>query len=150
MMPAPFVPQFTERQNRSLKRIVESLTAAQTRTKTCYQHLRSSDRKDFQDQILVCPTTSSHPEPSATHPATFPAWAYNLSQGGIGFVALPVIGQYTVSVGIRVSDGSVRWLTGRVVRARAIPEEDFIDYGVAFQSLRTAPREGSQPAIYAD
>lgn len=149
-MPTPYIPQYTERQNRSLKRIVESLTAAQSRTKACYERLRTSDRKEFQNQVLVCQTTPTDPEPSPTHPSTFPAWAYNLSQGGIGFVALPVIGQYSVSIGIRTHEGSVRWLTGCVVRARTIPEEDFIDYGVAFRSPRATPREGSPQPVCAE
>lgn len=145
-MPTPFIAQYTDRQNRSLKRIVESLTAAQTRTRSCYQHLRKYDRKDFQDQILVCLTTPSKPEPSETHASTFPAWAYSLSQGGVGFVALTPISQGTVSIGIRSVAGSIRWLTGRIVRTRPIPEEEFIDYGVAFQSQRvTGGEQASSP-----
>lgn len=148
-MSAPYIPQYTERQNRSLKRIAESLTSAHSRTKSCYQHLRASDRKDFQNQILVCATSPSHPEPSPAHPTTFPAWAYNLSQGGIGFVTLNEIFQTNVSIGIRTPEGGIRWLNGRVVRVRPIPEEDFIDYGVAFQSRNLPAREGKQHQGFA-
>lgn len=148
-MPTPYIPQYTERQNRSLKRIAETLAAAHSRTKSCYQHLRATDRKDFQNQVLICLTSPSHPEPSPTHPSTFPAWAYNLSQGGIGFVALKEILQTHVSIGIRTPEGGLRWLTGRVVRVRPIPEEEFVDYGVAFQSRNLPPREGNQHLGYA-
>lgn len=132
-MSLPTINGITERQHRSLRRIVESLTSAQTRTQSCYNKVRKHDRKDFQDQILVCLPISTDPVPREDHPSIISAWAYNLSRGGVGFVALPQIAQYHVTIGIKRPDGTVRWLPGRIVRARPIPEEEFIDYGVAFQ-----------------
>ncbi len=132
-MPAIGIPQYTERENRSLKRILDKLSASENRTETQYKRVRKHDRKDFQGQILVCLVSPEGPPPSEDHPTTFPAWAYNLSQGGIGFVALVPIVDLVVSIGLKRPDGLIRWMPGRVVRNRPIPEEDFIDYGVAFQ-----------------
>lgn len=138
-MTAQILSPFTERQNRSLKRIVEMIRAAQSRTLTCYKHVRQHDRKEFQDQVLVCLPSPAAPEPSEDHPTTFPGLAYDLSQGGVGLLALVPIGQTNVSIGIKRPDGSFRWLRGTVVRARPIPNEEFIDYGISFQRQPRQP-----------
>jgi hypothetical protein len=134
------IPTYTERQNRSLNRIVEMLAAAETRAGTAYKRTRKHPRKEFQGRILVCLPTPGCPEPGEGHPTTFPAWAYNLSQGGVGFVAPMDILSPSIAIGLKQPDGSVRWMMGRIVRRRRILGENFIDYGVAFQR-----QSGGQP-----
>lgn len=132
-MSLAFITEFTERQNRTLKRIVEMLNAAEARTESMYKRARKHDRKEFQGRIYIFVPTAVSAEPSEDCPTTLPAWAYNLSQGGVGFVAPNEIAQKSVAIGLKRPDGAIRWMTGRIVRSRPIPNEDFFDYGVAFQ-----------------
>lgn len=134
-----FLADYTERQNRSLNRIVEMLSAAESRMEPAYKHSREHDRRDFHGRILVCLPTSESSEPSEHHPSTYPAWAYNLSQGGVGFVATVKISQRLVSIGLKRTDGTYRWISGRIVRSRPVPGEEFVDYGVSFRRPPAEP-----------
>jgi hypothetical protein len=103
-----------------------------------YKHARQHDRKEFQGRIYVFLPTIASFEPSDDHASHLSAWAYNLSQGGVGFVAPHEISQKAVAIGMKRPDGAIRWMTGRVVRSRPIPGAEFFDYGVAFQRQRDA------------
>jgi hypothetical protein len=132
----PHIRDYTERQNRALQRITEMLSATETRTRSNYEHLRKHDRRDFQGQVLICMTAKNGPPPSEEHPSTFPAWAYSISSGGIGFLSPEAISAKIIAIGLKRPDGTIRWMNGIIVRTRQIPGEEFSDYGVAFQ--RTA------------
>ena len=69
--------------------------------------------------------------------ASFQVWAYDVSRSGIAFVSPEIIPQEAVAIGLKLPDGLVRWMPGRIVRSRPIPAEDFIDYGVKFQCSAT-------------
>ena len=131
-MPTVSLSQYTERQSRALLRIKEMMTASDLRAETQYKRIRRHDRKPFQGIVLICLPTLEVPEPSEDHPSTFQAWAYNISQGGVGFVLPTPIPAENVAVGLKFTGQQVRWMSGRIVRNRPIPEEEFIDYGVAF------------------
>lgn len=137
MTAMPQVRDYTERQNRALLRIVEMLAATEARTRSNYEHLRKHDRLEFQGQILIYMAAMNGPPPNEDHPSTFPAWAYSISSGGIGFLTPESISTKTISVGLKRPDGSIRWMNGIIVRVRQIPNEEFFDYGLAFQ--KTAP-----------
>lgn len=126
------VDQYSERQHRALQRILERMTISDQRAEPLYKRQRQFDRRQYQGVTLICLPTSECPEPSEDHPTTFQAWTYNLSQGGMGFVSPAPIVDDQVSVGLKLPTGAVRWMTGRIVRSRQIPEEEFFDYGVAF------------------
>ena len=123
--------QYSDRQHRALQRILERMTVSDQRAEPLYRRHRQHDRRQFQGAVLIC-LPAEAPEPSEDHPSTFQAWAYNLSQGGMGFVSpSPIDGEH-VSVGLKLPTGGVRWMAGRIVRRRRIPEEEFFDYGVGF------------------
>lgn len=111
---------------------MDMLTSAEQRAEALFKRVRQHERKAFQGTVYVCLPTADAPEPSEDHPSTFQAWAYNISQGGIGFVAPTEIPVDHVVIGLKLPNGQVRWIHGRIVRTRPIPEEEFIDYGVAF------------------
>lgn len=138
------IPQYSEKQNRDLQRVLGTISAAEQRTENHYKRLRKHARKEFQGVVLICLTSPSEPVPSEDHPGTFPAWAYSLSPGGVGFVAAVDFAAREVAVGLRLPDGSLRWMTGRVVRHRPCPGEEFCDYGVAFIKGETA---GPNPRV---
>jgi hypothetical protein len=124
--------QYSERQTRSLHRILERMSASEQRAETLYKRRRQHDRRQFQGVVLIYVPTPEAPEPSEDHPATFRAWAYNVSQGGVGFVSPEPIPGEQLMVGLKLPNDKVRWMNGRLVRNRPIPDEDFIDYGVSF------------------
>lgn len=126
------VEQYSERQTRSLQRILERMSASEQRAEMLYKRRRQHDRCHFQGVVLICLPTPEAPEPSEDHPTTFRAWAYNISQGGVGFVSPePILGEQLM-IGLKLPHDKVRWMNGRLVRNRPIPDEDFIDYGVSF------------------
>lgn len=97
--------------------------------------------------MQICQPTEAFPIPSATHPTAIFVWAYNLSSGGIGFVAPKTLAEGSVAVGLKIPDGNLRWMTGRIVRVRRIPQGDFFDYGVGFEAATAAPANEPQAAL---
>lgn len=128
---------YSERQRRSLLRIKEMMSAAAVRTAKQYQRLRQHPRKELQGTVFVRLPAPNEAAAVNDEPATFQVWAYDVSQSGIAFVSPEIIPQDAVTIGLKLPDGRVRWMSGRIVRSRPIPEEDFIDYGVKFQRSAT-------------
>lgn len=126
------VEQYSDRQKRSFQRILERLTASEQRAEALYGRQRQHDRRPFQGMVLICFPTPEAPEASEDHPTTFGAWAYSISQGGLGFVSPEPMPSEELMVGLKLPNGVVRWMKGSVVRTRPIPEEGFTDYGVSF------------------
>ena len=131
------VEHYSERQHRSLQRIKEKMTASAQRAETQYKRIRQHPRKKFQGVVSVRLPVLEKSERGIAQPAAFDVWAYDISQGGVGFVSPDIVPQEAVEIGLKRPDGFVRWMTGRIVRTRSIPEEEFIDYGVAFQRPAT-------------
>lgn len=55
----------------------------------------------------------------------------------MGFISLEAFPGEVIYVGIHLANGAIRWMRGRTVRTREIPEEQFIDHGVAFGTQPT-------------
>lgn len=127
------VEHYSERQRRSLQRIKEMLAAAAQRATTQYSRVRHHERKEFQGTVIVRLPAPVLPADADAEPVSFQAWSYDISQGGIAFISPDIIPQDSVTIGLKLPDGNIRWMPGRIVRSRPIPEEEFIDYGVAFQ-----------------
>lgn len=131
------VQQYSDQQRRSLQRIKEKMAASAQRAATRYQRIRQHPRQEFQGVVFVRLPVQEPSDATPDDPAEFQVWAYDISQGGIAFVSPEVIPQESVVIGLKLPDGLVRWMPGRIVRTRPIPEEEFIDYGVAFQRSAT-------------
>ena len=76
-------------------------------------------------------------------------WSYSLSQGGIGFISQESFDSPALWVGVHLPDGTVRWLLGKIVRRRDIPDETYLDYGVAFSTPETVTDATQEPADIA-
>ncbi len=131
------VEHYSDRQSRALQRIKEKMTASAHRAVTQYGRVRKHERKEFQGMVLVRLASTEPVETSPDDLPSFQAWAYDISQGGIAFVAPDIVPQELVEIGLKRPGGGVRWMPGRIVRSRPIPEEEFIDYGVAFRRTAT-------------
>lgn len=123
------------------------MAADEGRAEARYGVQRRHDRRPFQGPVQICQPTESFPAPSAAHPTMLTVWAYNLSSGGIGFVAPKTLAENAVAVGLKLPDGNVRWMAGRIVRVRRIPQEDFFDYGVVFEAATAAAATEPQAAL---
>lgn len=138
------IPGYSERQNRALQRIVELMVADENRAEARYRSHRRHDRLPFRGTVQVCQPTPAFPVPSEAHPTAVFVWAYNLSSGGIGFVAPKMLAEGTVVIGLKLPDGKMRWMPGRIVRVRRIPQEEFFDYGVVFEQAASAPAPANE------
>jgi hypothetical protein len=137
-MPILSLEQYSDQERRALARIKELVASTEQRTEALFKSFRRHERKAFEGGVLICLPTAEAPDVGEDHPSTFQAWAYNVSQGGIGFVAPRRILDNHLAVGLRLPNGRVRWMRGRIVRMRPIPNEDFFDYGVAFEGADAA------------
>lgn len=122
----------SERDQRAIDRLLESIDKASQRNRTVFERQRRHHRKPYRCIVSLRESGSANDRFEDDNTPCHVGWAYSLSQGGIGFIStvnflLPYLG-----VGIPLPDGSVRWVTGMIVRQREIPQERFIDYGVAF------------------
>ena len=123
---------FTERQCRAIQRILDQMDRAATRTETQYSRARQHERKPYRGPISIFVPPTNDAVPPLDGAGCPVGWAYSLSQGGMGFIALEVFPAEEIYVGIHLANGAIRWMRGRTVRTRVIPEEQFIDHGIAF------------------
>ena len=126
---------FNDRQLRAAHRILDQLDRAANRIDVQYSRVRKHDRKGYRGMLSIfVPRTGSDRPPEQLNEQCFPGVSYSLSQGGVGFIMLDNIEMAEVWVGVHLPNQAIRWMLGRVVRRRAIPEEEFLEYGVAFIS----------------
>lgn len=128
---------FTERQCRAIQRILDQMDRAATRTESQYSRARQHERKPYRGPISIYVPQTNNAAPPNDGAGCPMGWAYSLSQGGMGFISLEIFEAEEIYVGIHLANGAIRWMRGRTVRTRAIPEEQFIDHGVAFGSAPT-------------
>lgn len=132
----------SDRQSRTVKRILDQMDRIALRADPQYSRQRQHERKTYRGPLsLFVPTTDSESPPHDLS-GCVEGWSYSLSQGGVGLIARENIESPTMWVGVHLPHGSVRWLHGKIVRRRAIPDEQYFEYGVAFG---VAPAAG-QPA----
>jgi len=116
----------------ALERVLESFEKLQTRTSHQYSRVRKTERRSLRTQISIfVPTAAQSIIPDSVDHLP-KGWCYSLSQGGLGFVSRVEVLPACVHIGWHLPNDEVRWLTGEIVRCRAIPEEEYWDYGFKF------------------
>lgn len=132
-MNATETPTFSERHIRAIQRILDQMERTAQRTGQHYARVRKHERKAYHGLLSVyIPYGSDDAPPQTADASCHPAWSYSLSQGGVGLIMLEEIPQNEVWVGVHLPNNSLRWMFGRIVRRRPVPEEEFIDYGICF------------------
>lgn len=137
------VAEFSERQQRTLQRILDQMERTNARTEQHYSRVRKFERKPYRGTVMVFLPTPEQSEPPFNSHGTFTACSYSLSQGGVGFITPNYLAEQTIVVGVQLPNGRIRWFRGDVVRRREIPGEEFYDYGVAFHAAKTAVGESA-------
>jgi hypothetical protein len=138
-MSAVSVEAYNERQQRAVGRLLDLLERSTLRTDQHYSRVRRHERKTFRGVLSLFVPTPEITDPEQPEAEICTVWSYSLSQGGVGFIAPQQLAAEEVSIGIHLPAGRTRWLRGRVVRCREIPDEQFFDYGVAFHAAHSEP-----------
>ena len=126
-------PAFSEREQRDIQRILDRMDRVSNRTEQHYSRMRKHDRKPYRGPLtLFLPTEFRMAPPANGDERCLPAWSYSLSQGGVGLIMLEELTWNEVWVGVYLPNQSLRWMYGRIVRRRPVPEEAFFDYGISF------------------
>lgn len=127
------VPTFSEREQRDIARILDRMDRVSNRTEQHYSRMRKHDRKPYRGPLSVFLPTEFHMSPPANgDERCLPAWSYSLSQGGVGMIMLEELTWNELWIGVHLPNHSLRWMYGRIVRRRQVPEEAFFDYGISF------------------
>lgn len=133
-MSAAFSNTLSDRDQHALERILDGFEKVLTRANVQYSRLRKHDRKPYRGCVSIFSTGVS-PQAPPQDVSTLPVgWTYSLSQGGVGLICLDPIRFDEVSIGLHLPGGNIKWIAGRIVRMRKIPEERFLDYGIVFAS----------------
>lgn len=135
-MSLTFTNTLSDRDQRALERILDGFEKVLSRADTQYSRLRKHDRKPYRGCISILSAGLSDQTPPQDVSTLPVGWTYSLSLGGVGFVCLDPIRFDEVSIGLHLPGGNIRWIAGRIVRMREIPEERFLDYGVVFASRK--------------
>ncbi|MDX1970166.1 MAG: hypothetical protein SFV23_23530 [Planctomycetaceae bacterium] len=131
-MSTAHIPTLSDRDQRALERILDGFEKVLSRADAQYSRQRKHQRKSYRGCVSILSTGLSHQTPPQDVSTLPVGWTYSLSQGGVGLVCLDPIQFDEVLIGLHLPDGNIRWIAGRVVRKREVPEERFLDYGIVF------------------
>ncbi len=123
--------QYTEKQNRAISRVLDTLDRIEKRTNDHFSEKRSHERKDFRGIVWICISDDDSSEDDAIN--TIKVWSRSISQSGLSFIYPSPIYQPTIHVGVPVQGDQVTWFRSEIVRQREIQEEHFWEYGVRFR-----------------
>lgn len=124
----------TDRHHRAAQRILDQLDRAASRTDAQYSRIRKHDRKGYRSPLSIfVPRGDTDRPPEQEDAFCYPAWSYSLSQGGVGLIMLDQLEVTDVWVGVHLPNKTIRWMSGRIVRCRRIPEEEFFECGLSFR-----------------
>ncbi len=121
----------TSRLQRQAEKVLDLLERVQQRTVQVYSRSREHERKSVRlfVQIFVPAEDGSEPTEGSSG---MPAWSYDVSQSGIGFISCDPMPESFIYVGLTMGN-KLTWRKGKIVRRREVPESTFIDYGVTFR-----------------
>jgi len=121
------VEKYSDRQQRLVRRLMESLTKSDSRLSEHYSHKRTHQRQRCHNVVLL-----RIPRPNDT-PIELSAYMRDISAGGTSFVYPGDLEMRTIIVGIPIPGKETSWFEGEVVRCKQIMDEEFWDYGVRFR-----------------
>lgn len=120
--------QYTDKQNRSINRVLDTLDRIEQRTNVHYSEKRSHERKDFRGLVWIStPEGTEEGEFSTTK-----VWSRSISQSGLSFIYPQRIYETQIRVGVPVSNEQITWFRAEIVRHKEVMDEEFWEYGVRF------------------
>jgi len=122
----PSVNQYTEKQNKAVHRIFESLEKGEERLGSHYEASRAHARRRCHSVVQITA------ESLEGEKVTFNAYMGDISPSGMSFIFPNEVPGPDIIVGIPLGDTNKTLFKGVIVRVKAFPGEDFIEYGVKF------------------
>jgi len=123
--------QYTDKQNRAISRVLDTLDRLEQRTHNHYSVKRSHERKDFRGIVWIRIPETSYSDESEVY-TNIRVWSRSISQSGLSFIYPDCIYPTVIQVGVPIQDDQVTWFRAEIVRQREIEEEKFWEYGVKF------------------
>lgn len=119
--------QYTEKQNRAINRVLDTLDRIEQRTDSHFSDKRAHERKQFRGLVWISiPDGSQEFDQARTQ-----VWSRSISQSGLSFIYPMRIYESQIQVGVPVG-AQVTWFRAEIVRQKEIQEEHFWEYGVRF------------------
>lgn len=111
-------------ENRAIQRALVAVDAHLNRTDSVNEDRRSHQRSRIQQRVNVYVSTD---------PGEIPVegWSYNISRGGLGFVAQEELAMGDVVLCMNPGSAEAIWMRARIRRSKEIIDAVF-DYGVEF------------------
>lgn len=123
--------QYSDKQNRAITRILDTLDRLEKRTNPHFSDRRKHERKDFRGVVWIrIPQNSRSEEEEVT--SEIRVWARSLSQSGLSFIYPFRIYTTEIEVGVPVENHQAIWFRAEIVRQKEIGEESFWEFGVKF------------------
>lgn len=122
----PGVDQYTEKQKRTVQRILDSLKRNEERTGSHYKASRAHSRRLCHSVVEITLETLEGEK------LTFNAYMGDVSSSGMSFVYPRELPSPDIIVGIPLGGSEKAFFNGEIVRMREFPGEEFIEYGVKF------------------
>lgn len=123
--------QYSEKQNRAISRILDSLDRLDKRMTLHYSNVRAHERKDFRGIVWISvPQEDELGSEESTE--TIKVWSRSISQSGLSFICPFPIHRDEIHVGVPVQGDHVTWFRSQIVRRKEIAEEQFWEHGVRF------------------
>jgi len=122
----PSVNQYTEKQNKAVHRIIESLEKGEDRLGDHYKASRAHSRSRCHSVVEITVETLGGEK------ITFNAYMGDVSPTGMSFIFPSELPSPDIIVGIPLGNSDKTMFRGEIVRMKEFPGEDFIEYGVKF------------------
>ena len=122
----PGINQYTERQNKAVHRILESLEKREERLGEHYRAYRSHSRQNCHRVIEISI------EALGGEKVTFTVYMGDVSSSGMSFLFPYELPSPDIIIAIPLNDTDKTLFRGEIVRMKEIPDEEFFEYGVKF------------------
>ncbi len=122
----PCVNQYTDRQNKAVQRILDSLEKSEERLGEHYKASRAHSRQRCHSVVEIIAETLEGEK------ITFNAYMRDVSPSGMSFVFPNELPSPDVIIAIPLGNSEKTVFRGEIVRMKEFPGEDFIEYGVKF------------------
>ncbi len=122
----PSVTQYTERQNKAVHRILESLEKREERLGEHYQAYRVHSRQNCHRVIEISV------EALGGEKVTFTVYMGDVSPSGMSFLFPYELPSPDIIIAIPLNEKDKTLFRGEIVRMKEIPDEEFFEYGVKF------------------
>lgn len=126
------IEHYTERQQRSAQRVLDTLDQMDSRLSPHYSAKRQHSRRAYRGVGTLCFVDVSQPTIEFSKEKCCEVWIRAVSLSGLSFIYPEEILTKQVLFGLKSASGETTWFVAEIVRSRSVVEEGFWEYGVKF------------------